>query len=62
MKRSVIARLEDMLAMIDAAVEMTADTDFAADRSDLKLRLAVERCVEIVSEATRHGPRRTRIA
>ncbi|MGY2052837.1 hypothetical protein [Methylobacterium sp. JK268] len=51
-----------MLAMIDAAVEMTADTDFAADRSDLKLRLAVERCVEIVSEATRHGPRRTRIA
>ena len=35
--------------MIDGA-------DLGSYRTDLKLRLAVERCVEIVSEASRHIP------
>lgn len=56
MKRSVVARLQDMLVMIDAAVELTAGCDFAAYRADLKLRLAIERCIEVISEASRHVP------
>lgn len=56
MKRSVIVRLNDMLAMIDAVAEMTDGTDLARYRSDLMLRLAVERSVEIISEASRHIP------
>ena len=56
MKRSAVARLQDMLAMIDAAAELIEGSDFAAYRSDLKLRLAIERCIEIVSEASRHVP------
>lgn len=56
MKRSVIARLQDMLVMIDAAAELIEGCDFAAYRSDLKRKLAIERCVEIVSEASRHIP------
>ena len=56
MKRSVVARLRDMLAAIDAAAEMIEGQDLAAYRSDLKLRLAIERCVEIVSEASRFVP------
>ncbi len=54
MKRSVVARLQDRLDMIDAAAELIAGGDFAAYRSDRKLRLAIERCIEIVSEASRH--------
>lgn len=56
MKRSVIVRLKDMLAMIDAVAEMTDGTDLPRYRSDLMLRLAVERSVEIISEASRHIP------
>lgn len=56
MKRSAIARLKDMLRAIDAAAEMCDGVDFATYRSDIKLRFAVERCVEIVSEASRHVP------
>ncbi|WP_379132264.1 hypothetical protein [Methylobacterium sp. ID0610] len=40
--------------MIDAAE--TTGADFAAYRADLKLRLAIERSIEIVSEASRHRP------
>lgn len=56
MKRPAIARLRDMLGAIDAAAEMRDGVDLATYRSDIKLRLAVERCVEIVSEASRHVP------
>lgn len=35
---------------------MIEDVDLAAYRRDEKLRRAVERCVEIVSEASRHLP------
>ena len=52
-KRSELVRLRDMLENIDAVAEMMADIDLAAYRRDYKLRRAVERCVEIVSEASR---------
>ena len=35
---------------------MTAGVDFPGYQRDLKLRRAVERCVEIVSEASRYIP------
>ena len=56
MKRSALARLHDMLRAIDAAAEMCDGIDLGAYRADLKLRFAVERCIEIVSEASRHIP------
>jgi uncharacterized protein with HEPN domain len=55
-KRSQIVRLRDVLDSIDAAVEMCTDVDLAEYQRDLKLRRAVERCIEIVSEASRHIP------
>jgi uncharacterized protein with HEPN domain len=55
-KRSQLIRLQDMLENIDAAGEMMQGVDLAAYRKDLKLRRAVERCVEIISEASRHVP------
>lgn len=61
MKRAVLARLNDMLAMIDAVADMTESLDLAAYKADLKTRLAVERCVEIVSEASRHIPEEARM-
>ena len=45
-----------MLESIDAVVEMTVNVEFAEYGRDFKLRRAVERCVEIVSEASRHIP------
>ena len=45
-----------MLENIDAVAEMMAGVDFAAYRRDFKLRRAVERCVEIVSEASKGIP------
>ena len=53
MKRDHLVRLNDMLDNIDAVAEMIAGMDFAAVRSDLKTSRAVERCIEIVSEASR---------
>jgi uncharacterized protein with HEPN domain len=55
-KRSQVARLRDMLDQIDAVAEMIEGADFAAYRRDVKLRRATERCVEIISEASRHLP------
>ena len=45
-----------MLEAIDGVAEMTAGVDLAFYRDDFKLRRAVERCVEIVSEASRNIP------
>ncbi|TXM67368.1 HepT-like ribonuclease domain-containing protein [Methylobacterium sp. WL120] len=56
MKRSAIARLTDILTMSDAAADIVAGRTFADCRRDLVMRLAVERRVEIVSEASRHVP------
>jgi len=55
-KRSHLVRLRDILENIDAVAEMMAGVELAAYRQDLKLRRAVERCVEIVSEASRRIP------
>src|SRR5258707_1250650 len=51
-----LVRLRDMLESIDAVAEMTTAVDFAGYGRDLKLRRAIERCIEIVSEASRHIP------
>lgn len=55
-KRSHLVRLYDMLENIDAVVEMTAGVELDVYRRDIKLRRAVERCVEIVSEASKRIP------
>ena len=55
-KRSELVRLRDILDNIDAVAEMMVGVDLAAYRRDYKLRRAVERCVEIVSEASRKIP------
>lgn len=45
-----------MLENIDTIAEMITGVDLAEYRRDVKLRRAVERCVEIVSEASQHVP------
>jgi uncharacterized protein with HEPN domain len=55
-KRSHLVRLRDILETIDAVAEMMVGVDLAGYRRDYKLRRAVERCVEIVSEASRGIP------
>ena len=55
-KRPHLIRLRDILENIDAVIEMTAGVEFTEYRRDVKLRRAVERCVEIVSEASRKIP------
>ena len=56
MKRPHFVRLRDMLEAIDAVADMIADVRLEDFRHDYKLRRAVERCVEIVSEASRMSP------
>ena len=56
MRRPHFIRLQDILEAIDGVAEMTDGVDFDNYRYDFKLRRAVERCIEIVSEATRHIP------
>ena len=55
-KRSVGIRLHDILTAIDEASEILDSADFAAYQASLVKRRAVERCVEIISEAARHIP------
>jgi uncharacterized protein with HEPN domain len=55
-KRPHLVRLRDMLENIDAVAEMMIGIDLATYRRDVKLRRAVERCVEIISEASRSIP------
>ena len=54
--RSQFVRLSDILDDIDAVTEMIEGMDLAGYSRDIKLRRAVERCVEIISEASRHIP------
>lgn len=56
MKRRAAISLHDILHAIDAVAGMIAHVDLGRYRSDLKLKWAVERAVEIVSEASRHIP------
>jgi uncharacterized protein with HEPN domain len=54
--RSQFIRLSDILDNIDAVAGMIEGMDLAGYRNDIRLRRAVERCVEIISEASRHIP------
>ena len=55
-KRSIGVRLRDMLRSIDGAMEIIDGVDLASYRKSFFKRMAIERCVEIVSEASRHIP------
>jgi uncharacterized protein with HEPN domain len=55
-RRSVRIRLKDILTAIDEAAEFIDNADFANYQASLITRRAVERCVEIISEAVRHIP------
>ena len=45
-----------MIEAVEAVAVMIQGLDLEKYRADYKLRRAVERCVEIVSEASRHLP------
>lgn len=55
-KRSPLARLDDMLQAILGIEDMVRPLDVAAFESNFMARKAVERCIEIISEASRHIP------
>ena len=55
-KRSVRVRLTDMLDAIDEIGGMVGQSDLGAYQQDVMMRRAVERCVEIISEASRFIP------
>ena len=55
-KRSHIARLRDIVESIDAIEDMMDGASFATYQSSFQLRKAVERCLEIISEASRSVP------
>ena len=50
------SRLEDILDAIDEARRFTAGMSFDEYRADPLVRRGVERCIEIISEASRHIP------
>ena len=56
MRRPHLIRLRDILEAIDGVAEMMEGVDVESYRRDYQRRKAVERCVEIVSEASRHIP------
>lgn len=56
MKRPHLQRLRDILDTIDAVADMIDGLDFGAYRAEFRTRRAVERCLEIISEASRHIP------
>ncbi len=55
-KRSVRQRLEDILGAIDDAAEILDGADFGAYQKSMIQQRAIERCVEIVSEASIYVP------
>jgi uncharacterized protein with HEPN domain len=58
--RSLRPRLDDILANIAIVAGAVADRDYASFTADPILRLAVERAIEIISEAVRHIPQEER--
>jgi uncharacterized protein with HEPN domain len=54
--RSLRPRLEDILENITIVTEGVARRDFEDFTKDPILRLAIERAIEIISEAVRHIP------
>lgn len=55
-KRDVSLRAQDMLNAIAEIEDYLGDAGFDVYQEDARLRRAVERCVEIISEASRHIP------
>ena len=55
-KRSTRIRLADILATLDGAADLTVGVTFEDYKANFEKRMALERCVEIVSEASRHIP------
>ena len=55
-KRSTRIHLEDILETLDGAQDIMKDVSFEAYKSNFEKRRALERCVEIISEASRHIP------
>jgi uncharacterized protein with HEPN domain len=56
MKRPVLLRLADMLEAIETAEGVLETLDYQEFRADRARRYSIERCIEIVSEASRHIP------
>lgn len=56
MKRPVLLRLADILEAIETAEEVIEPLTYEEFRRDRARRYAVERSIEIVSEASRHIP------
>ena len=55
-RRSILARLEDILTSIAAVKGAVQPHDFERLKSDRFFRFGIERAVEIISEASRHIP------
>jgi uncharacterized protein with HEPN domain len=55
-KTSIRSRLNDILRAIDGASETIGGVDFETFKSTFYMSRTAERCVEIVSEATKHIP------
>jgi uncharacterized protein with HEPN domain len=53
MKRAEFYALKDILQAIDEIAEVVDGRDLAAYEGDFRIHRVVERCVEIVSEASR---------
>lgn len=56
MARNHLPRLHDIRQVLDEVAELTAGLELSAYSTDFKVRRAVEPCIEIVSEASRHIP------
>lgn len=52
----VASRLADILDAIDNVQQFVAGRSLEDYRTETMFRLAVERCIEIISEASRHIP------
>lgn len=55
-ERSVRIRLEEMIEAIDTVEDLIVGLDFEIYEEQRGIRRGVERCIEIVSEASRHVP------
>ena len=54
--KSILFRLNDIVRAIDGAIATVGTNDFEAFQTTFYMQRTVERCIEIVSEATRHLP------
>jgi uncharacterized protein with HEPN domain len=55
-KRSARIRVEDIIDAIEGCRDVLDNRDFGAYSKSFVTRKAVERCVEIISEASKHIP------